>query len=365
MAWPGFTAQITLATGTHAFAVATGDINGDGIGDIVVTNFTATGSVSVFLGNGNGTFVSKGTFAVGGGYPQCIALADVNGDGVPDVLVGVGNNIEVLLGNGNGTFGAGTAFAAGGNTSAVAVADVNRDGKLDVVCASSTHVAVLLGNGNGTFGAAATFAASTGGSIRGLAVGDLNGDGNLDVVVNDYTAHAVVVLLGNGNGTFQAPKTFACGTMGSSPMGLTLADFNGDGFLDIAACNYGDSTSTIGVLLGNGNGTFKPVSNIVTLYRPHVCTAADIDGDGKMDILAGEYSGSGKVGLLLGNGNGTFASDTNFGSGVKPWGIAILDVTGDGSPGVVWTGYSTNNVAVLANMLIPARNRGIRWGGRL
>jgi hypothetical protein len=362
MAWPGFSSQVNLATGTHAFAVAAGDINGDGIGDILAANFTATGSISVFLGNGNGTFVSKGTFAVGGGYPQCIALADVNGDGNLDALVGVGNNIEVLLGNGNGTFGAGTAFAAGGSTSALAVVDINNDGKLDVVCASGTHVAVLLGNGNGTFGTATTFAAVTGGSIRGLAVGDVNGDGNKDVVVNDYTAHAVVVLLGNGNGTLQAPRTFACGSSGASPQGVTLADFNGDGFLDIAASNYGDTN--IGILLGNGNGTFKPVSNVVTIYRAHACVATDIDGDGRVDLAAAEYTG-GKVGLLLGNGNGTFAADMNFGTGVRAWGIAAVDVMGDGVPGVAWTGYSTNNVGVLMNLLVPTRNRGIRVGPRL
>ena len=183
----------------------------------------------------------------------------------------------------------------------MAVADVNGDGIPDLVVANKTSssVSVLLGNGDGTFQAQQTFAAGPG--PTSVAVGDVNGDGNPDIAVADYSGSTVSVLLGNGNGTFQAQQTF---TSGAAPYAVTMADVNGDGKPDLAVANYGGFS--VSVLLGNGDGTFQAAQTFVsTGAGPDDVAAGDVNGDGRLDLAVVNFS-SGTAKVILGSGKGNF-----------------------------------------------------------
>jgi hypothetical protein len=266
--------------GSDVYSVAVADVNGDGNPDIVVVNACQTcssnGTVGVLLGNGDGTFQAVVNYNAGGYSPAAVAIADVNADGKPHIVVAnlcavyggcpAGGSVGVLLGNGDGTFQAPVTYASGSvDASSVAVADVNGDGKQDLLvshqCLSGGDchgtVAVLLGNGDGTFQSAVVYG-SNGYDAMSVVVGDVNGDGNPDHVVANLFCltncnATVAVLLGNGDGTFQTAMTYDSG--GYEALSVALADVNGDGTPDIVvvnACVNGNSCNngSISVLLG-------------------------------------------------------------------------------------------------------------------
>jgi Bacterial Ig-like domain (group 3)/FG-GAP-like repeat/FG-GAP repeat len=279
-----------------------GDVNGDGKPDLIVANQCASsnncanGSVSVLLGNGDGTFQAAVSYGSGGLNAYSVAVGDVNGDGKLDLVVAnqcadntcANGAVSVLLGNGDGTFQAAVSYGSGGRYSfSVAVGDVNGDGKLDLVvaneCADNTcvngSVGVLLQNLDGTFQTAVSYG-SGGQDAFSVAVGDVNGDGKPDLVVANY--NSIAVLLGNGDGTFQTALStltpYACCIQQS----LALADFDGDGKLDVA--------SGIGnfLLLGNGDGTFQPPTTLGA-QGPGIA-AGDFNHDGKPDLAVANAS---------------------------------------------------------------------------
>jgi len=239
----------TFASGTSFNSVTAADFNSDGKPD--VASAAGSGTVSVFLGNGDGTLQSPRQISFASGLmPLGTSSADVNGDGKADLIVALSpgdptqnGSIAVLLGNGDGTFqnpayiqlpaplvqqGVGSATVA-----ALALSDVNNDSKPDIVVAlnSSPHqVAVLLGQGNGTFGAPILTDTNT--SPPQIAVSDLNGDGKPDLILGDCCGLSEASFLaGNGDGTFQPELQFPSGP---NPLGVAVADFYGDGTLDLA-----------------------------------------------------------------------------------------------------------------------------------
>jgi hypothetical protein len=180
-----------------------------------------------------------------------VAIGNLNGDGKPDLVVANLNSItvSVLLGNGDGTFGTRTDFATGSNPLSVAIGDLNGDGKSDLATASrySNSVSVLLGNGNGTFGVKTDFA--TGTQPYCAAIGDLDGDGNSDLAVANYSSNTVSVLLGRGDGTFGAKTDFGTG---NTPWFVAIGDLNRDGKLDLGTAN--GTSNSVSVLLNAGSG---------------------------------------------------------------------------------------------------------------
>ena len=321
----------------------------------------ATGGVGVLLGNGDGSFQSAVTYDSGGFSAESVAVMDVNGDGKPDLLVAntcvtdgavncVNGSVGVLLGNGDGTFQAAVSYGSDGTGAAsVAVRDVNGDGNPDVLVANACgnngnygcmigSVGVLLGNGNGTFRAAVNYT-SGGYEPDSVAVGDVNGDGNPDLVVanqcdNSGNCNGVVgVLLGNGDGAFQPVVTYDSG--GYQAQSVAVADVNGDGKSDLVVANgCANSNCTnggvVGVLLGNGDGTFQAAMSYGSGGQEAESVAvADVNGDGKFDLVVA--NGDGSVGVLLGNGDGTFQSAMSYGSGgASASSVAVADVNGDG-----------------------------------
>jgi hypothetical protein len=358
--------------GWGADSVAVADVNNDGKPDLLVSNECASGdidcanydgTVAVLLGNGDGTFQQAVTYYSGGLFANSLAVADLNGDEKPDVVVvnacAYGNSsclpvtgvVGVLLGNGDGTFQTAVTYDTGGyNPLSIAIADVNGDRKPDLVvingCGSSSGctgpdgtVAVLLGNGDGTFQTAVTY--DTGGSgAMSVALADVNGDGKADIVVANFcgtnpdcTAPALVgVLLGNGDGTFQSALTYDAGYLATS---VAVADFNGDGNADLAVANQSNDNSCSGngavqVLLGNGNGTFQaPMPYCAGGQASSSVAVADVNEDGKFDLVVANFL-SNNAGVLLGNGDGTFEEAVTYSSaGFHPLSIAVADVNGD------------------------------------
>jgi hypothetical protein len=314
-----------LSAGANPISAVVGDFNGDGKLDLAIGN-AGSKNVSVLLGNGDGTFRSPINFAASS--PQAMAAGDFNGDGKLDLAIANfdSGSISIRLGNGDGTFRAPVSYATGKSPIALAVADLNRDGKLDLVVVNG-DIVILLGNGDGTFRRLATYPNSAWYSV---AVGDFNNDGKLDLAV---VYSGVSVFLGNGDGTFQTARSF---NTDNGPISVAVGDFNGDGKLDLAVANVVSNSGfgDVSVLFGNGNGTFQPAVNYSAGSNPSAIVAGDFNGDGKLDLAVANYGGYGSVAslsMLLGNGNGTFLPAVEYVSvGLRPNSLAIGDFNGDG-----------------------------------
>ena len=323
-----------LANGAGTW-VAVGDFNGDGKADFVVAN----SGVSVWLGNGDGTFRAPVNSA-GGASPIALATGDFNGDGLLDVAaVYVNGGVAILLGNGDGTFQAAVNYAAGSGPAAVAVADFNGDGAADLAVANAGGVSVLLGNGDGTFQAAVNYAAGSGPAA--VAAGDFIGNGKADLAVVNATDGTLSVLLGNGDGTFQPAVSYA---VGANPQAVALGDLNGDGRPDLVVAN--NAANSVSVLLGNGDGTFQAAVSYAAGANPQAVAVGDVNGDGQADVVAAN-AGSGNISVLLGNGDGTLQAAVNFGAGSGPVALALADFNGDSRADVVATGGGGSTAVVL------------------
>jgi hypothetical protein len=329
--------------------VAVGDFNGDGNPDLVVAH--GSNNVSVLLGNGDGTFQGAQNFAVGS-EPLSVAVGDFDGrhyaNGSPILDLAVANKgsntVSVLLGNGDGTFQPAINFSTGRQPFSVAVRDLNGDGKPDLATVNlfSGTVSVLLGNGDGTFQTAHDFAVGI--NPFSIAVGDFNGDGKLDLATGSLTVNNVSVLLGNGDGTFSTPQTFATDR---PPQSVAVGDFNGDGKLDLAAAK--DESGTVSVLLGNGDGTFQTTHDFSVGLDNLSIAVGDLNGDGKPDLATVSGGSSGKFSVLLGNGDGTFQTTQTFAAGATPFSVALADFNGDGKPDLATANGADNTVSVLLN----------------
>ncbi len=322
-----FRTQVIYSTGTSPQGIAVGDVNGDGHLDIAVTNW-GSNTVSVFLGNGDGSFQGKLDYATGS-QPHGIAIADLNGDGHPDIVVtnsgGSPGSVGVLLGKGDGTFNAQVTYNTGLNPWAVAVGDFNNDGIPDLAVANNNNnnvVSVLLGKGNGTF--QAQFQSATGNTPVSIALADFNGDGNLDMAVADQQGNAVSIHLGNGKGGFAANVDYATG---SFPAAVTTGDFNHDGILDLAVSD--SNGNSVSVLWGRGDGTFVGQLNVGAGDIPSAVLAADFNNDGITDMVA-VNSGGNSISVILSNGNQTFQARTDYVAGPNAHAVATADFNHDG-----------------------------------
>jgi hypothetical protein len=303
-----------LTVGANPRSVAVGDFNGDGKRDLAVV--VGYSSVSVLLGNADGTFQAAPDVGVGV-CPLCrgarlVAVGDFNADGVQDLAVQTGHFVEVVLGNGDGTFQApSVSFGFFEAPQSLAVGDFNGDGVQDLAVADFVRgVFVGIGNGDGTFTSAPKFFAGI--HPWSLAVGDFNGDGAADLAVGDLASTTVRVLLSNGDGTFQAARSFNVGSI------VAAGDFNGDGALDLVT-GFGKSS----VLLGNGDGTFQAAQPLdAGTGFPSVIAVGDFNRD-RVPDLAVANAGSNNVSVLLGNGDGTFQAAQSFGVGTAPVVIAV------------------------------------------
>jgi len=336
-----------------SFAIAAGELTGDGLTDAVVTN-GVQGTVAVLPGLGNGAFGTARIYGCGSGA-RGVALADVDRDGRSDIIVSnlFSNTVQILTADSGHAY-AGAEFATGSEDpstfnfddrflGSLASGDLNGDGHLDLATNHPTPgtVSVILGGGDGTFGAPTDI--PVGPNPQALVIADLDRDGFQDVAVASKDNGTVALLPGKGDGTFKAKINYG---VGKDPVDLIAADVNSDGRLDLITANSTDNT--VSVLLKNNGAGFKDRINSDTAADPRGVAAGDVNRDGRVDLAVADSAAHG-FSVLLGSGNGKYPSSTFYFTGGGPTSVALADLNRDGWPDVALSDKLRNRVELWMN----------------
>ena len=337
---PGRSLAVFLDNGTGPFATpvvsplpyATGrpaiaDVNGDGMPDVVVSDWS-TATIAVMLGHGDGTFTPGPSFG-SISLPGPLAVADFNGDGHPDIAVAssdsasTSNVVAVYFGDGTGHFSGGTTTTVGSVYWSITPAEMNLDGKMDLIVGGYPGIQILLGDGKGGF--TAKWLTSDGQTV---AIGDFNHDGKPDLAIAAGGTHEwyVEVDFGNGNGTFTGSARYAVGYNSGS---IVAVDIDGDGNVDLLAA--GTLGSAVTVLRGRADGTFYLAELFVSGPGTWKIVTGDFDRDGSIDFVTLDYNADEvwAMSFVRGNGDGTFKTYRGFHTGsVVPVGWPGLSATG-------------------------------------
>jgi hypothetical protein len=332
-----FVAPSSVALGTRPAAVVVADFDGDGHPDLAATN--GAGSVTVALARGGGFAAPR---ALPAGDARGLVAGDFDGDGKVDLVVTNAGGVGVLLGRGDGSFGAPRSFDVGAVPAAIVAGDFDHDGRLDVAVAVGGRVGVLLGGGDGSF-QAARWSTSLPLGER-LVAGDIDGDGKLDLLVTTKSERARTLyapLFGNGDGTFRSEpaRDFAQSADDDAVVvqGIAAGDLDGDGKLDLvlaSTLHAPDYPGFVGVLLGKGDGTFRRGGGAGGFNRfyPSAVALADLDGDGKLDVIA-NITRDHVVLTALGKGDGSLGP-VAYHQAAGPL-LAAADLDGDGKADVL------------------------------
>ena len=333
---------ISTATGDGPATLAVGDFDEDGAPDVAV-DLVGEGVVVLLRGQGDGTLAAAPLGSVpgaGGGF----AAGDLDGDGHLDLAITSthGDTVTVWFGLGDGTFGDSDTYATGHLPVEIQAADVNGDGALDLLTADAAGtVSVLRNRGGGTYYPAVSF--TVGFNPASVAAGDLDGDGTSDLAVSFGGSFGRVALLfGDGSGSFSEPEVLLAGAL---PSQVVIGDFDGNGDLDIAVCHT--STHDVVVFLGAGGGEFATGTSypIGLGTQPEQLAAADLDGDGALDLVTSHLSG---LAVLRGTGNGAFFPAQALAlAGLPKFGLAVADLDGDDAPDLVTARLIGDEIVVL------------------
>jgi FG-GAP-like repeat/PASTA domain len=329
---PSFAATKNYASGEALQFFAVADLNGDGKPELVTTNGDDD-TVSVLRNRGNGSFASRRNYATGFG-PGPLAIADLNGDGKPDLVAAdkQSSTVSVLLNRGDGSFEANHDYATGRGPDSLALADLNGDSQPDLATANSgaDTVSVLLNTGDASFLPRVDY--RVGGQPSGIGVADLNGDGKPDLVSVGFT---LSVLLNRGDGSFSPRVDYR-----TFPSSLAIADLNRDGRPDLAVTH--EESNTVSVLLNRGDGSFSPRVDYRTgrgrFSQASALAIADLNRDGRPELAVANAeaavanSDADTVSVFINRGNGRFAPRHNYATPELPSSIAIADLNGDGRP---------------------------------
>ena len=339
--------ELGFRGGLDPVRMSAGDLTGDGHADLASVQWTSA-TVAVLAGAGTGGFARRVLYATPR-RPSGIVIADVDADGDQDIVTVSANpagSVAIFANNGVGRLERLGTYATSRKAYAVAAGDLDRDGVVDLVTAnfSHRHLHVLRGQGGGRFAVSGHYEGTL---ATDVALGDVNGDGNLDVALAaEREPGSLVVRLGNGDGSFGLPSMYG-GT--GRPWGVTLADLNRDGHLDMAAASY--SYDSVYVLINRGDGTFGARSKYAmpAWPGPDAVHVSDFDRDGNPDIVT--PSGNGPV-MLRGRGDGTFSRPRRISPMPGQSGV-VADFNRDGWPDLAFTfvgrGDSTLSVFALVN----------------
>jgi Flp pilus assembly secretin CpaC len=356
----GLLPRTDYAVGTAPVGVAIADFNGDGIPDLVVANqtdSTTNGTISILLGATGGTFGTQTLITIPGSKlpstPSAVAVGHFGVDVNMDIAVtdSANNNVAILRGNGDGTFAAPVTYPTGKTPVALLTGNFNAGGYLDlaVVNQADNTMSILLGEAGGTFAAKTDYPVDV--APVAIASADFTGDGVLDLAVanhgNSSGTGGNTVSILLGNGD----GTFKSKTdfaTGNGPAGITTANFTTDGHVDLAVTNQTDNT--VSILLGKGDGTFAAHADYAAGSGPAGIVAADFTGSGNQDLAVADQTGN-QLSVLIGNGDGTFASPVSLPTGNGPVAVAAADLTGNGALDVVDANESSNSVTVTLNTL--------------
>lgn len=270
-----FAAKVDYPTDSEPYEVALGDVNGDGWPDVAVACLPV-GILDVYLNDGKGGLGSRATYQIDNGC-QSLVLADLNGDKHLDVIAGIFAGATILLGKGDGTFPTKIEQNAGSGINCVAVGDVTGDGVPDLL-ADGTRL--LKGHGDGRFDKEQV----VGPRSRHIALADLTGDKKVDLVSIGRRADgkiALATLINQGQGTFTQVSDHHIGNMMTTP---TIVDLDGDGLLDVVTSSVHEGL--IVVCLGQPGGRVAPPLAYPTGKAPNHQVVADLDGDGKPEIAS-------------------------------------------------------------------------------
>jgi Bacterial type II and III secretion system protein/FG-GAP-like repeat len=344
--------------GTGPSFVATGISRDDGINDLFVAN-SQDNTVSVLLGNGDGTFQNQTTYATGGN-PVSIATGEFDANNNDNLDLAVANKdsdtLSILLGNGDGTFQKQTVLHTGHTPVSVIAAnfhDLASQPEVDLAVSNQADntISIFQGNGDGTFKTPISVSLPAGYQPAGLAAADLNGDGHIDLVVADSGNNTFSVLLGNGDGTFEQRTDYPTG---DEPVYAALGDFNGDGAPDIALADEGSNSVTIYYNQENNSsvplGKFVPGStrDFSAGTGPTSIAIADYNLDGSADLAVSDATDN-AVTVLLNAGGGLFAALSEVPVADGPVSITTADFNDDGRPDVATADSSAGEATVILN----------------
>lgn len=339
----------TIETGEAPRRSAQADLNGDGLADLVLL-CQSDGAVEVYSSNGSLELDGPLVLDVDS-VPRDVAIADVNNDAKLDVVVACfPTKLVVFLGDGLGQFSAPMASPTVVSSFGLALGDVNQDGNLDAVLTDSSTdlVRMQLGNGDGTFGATTNLGA--GFCPYRVSAADLNNDGLVDLVVGDQHEDALYIYLGQGAGLFAAPLIYA---VGMAPESVDLVDLDQDTHLDVVTpCSDSD---TVALRFGRGDGTFDPLIELNSNSRPRDTSVADLDGDGELDLVVAN-SGDSALNLFFGLGARSFSSPTRIPAGYSSYTVDAADFEGSGTPDLAVSGLGFDQL-----LLLQGRGAGANW----
>lgn len=324
------------------YGIDVGDLNRDGFPDVAVAVYVSNADrVRVFYGTADGSLSEPYDVEnFGNNIPTDVAIADLNGDGWPDMVASIfspGNRIRVWINRGDGTFNPSSSYAADGNPSGVAIGDLNGDGRADIVCTNgsqlSNKVSVYLNSGNGTFHPQTLF--GTLNRPSDAVLGDFDRDGDQDFVVTHFGSNSVLLFRNNGSASFSAEAFNA----GDTQTGGVASDFNGDGWIDLLV-----SGGSLKILPNQGGGFGTAiVSPILAGYA----TAADLNRDGLLDGV-GTNGVTNYVNFGPGAGNGTFGFDGTMPAGYDVAKVVTADLDHDGFPELLTANWG-RSISVFTN----------------
>jgi len=373
--WGTFFLASSPSVGTNPVSVAAADVNGDARTDLISAN-SGDNTLSVLTNNGSGGFALASTYNVGTS-PRSVAAADVNGDGKTDLISANwgGNSLTVLTNNGTGGYALAATYNVGTFPRSVAAADVNGDGKTDLISANwgGNSLTVLTNDGSGGFVLAATY--NVGNGPDSVVAANVNGDDKVDLITVNSGNNTLTVLTNDSNGGFALASSMGLGSLTGSPVApfwLVTGDVNGDGYVDMVCArnseyiystpvycwnghnwyicsyqNHYEYYGKISVLTNNGNGSFAPNGWQMQGGTFSGMTAADINEDGRLDLM---LTGSANtLELFINNGNGGFAPTSTYNVGSNPNAVTATDISGDGKLDLVCANGGAGTLSVLLN----------------